>query len=220
MHEKSDAGKWRAVVFDFDGTLIDSYGAIAASVNHVRALHGLPPLGETEVRKHVGRGPEHLIKHTVGDRDIPADLQRYREHHPSVMRSLTHLLPGASEALRAVRDAGLQTAICSNKPRPFTEAILKSLAIDGLIDAVVGPEDAPRPKPAPDMLIAVMQRLRVRPDQTLYMGDMTVDIETARSAGVAVWVVPTGSSTRQELKHAGPDRILDNLDELADLFAA
>jgi phosphoglycolate phosphatase len=208
----------RAVVFDFDGTLIDSYGAIAASVNHVRATHGLPPLSETEVRKYVGRGPEYLLRHTVGDFDIAADLRCYREHHPSVMRSLTHLLPGASEALQAVRDAGLRTGICSNKPRPFTEALLKSLDIDRLIDAVVGPEDAPRPKPAPEMLLAVMRRLEVRPDQTLYVGDMTVDIETARAAGVAVWVVPTGSSTRQELEHAQPDRVLNDLGELPGLL--
>jgi len=66
-----------AVLFDFDGTLADSYAAIAASVNHVRAHHGLPRLPEREVRRHVGRGPEHLLRQTIPGGDVPSDLDRY-----------------------------------------------------------------------------------------------------------------------------------------------
>jgi phosphoglycolate phosphatase len=205
----------RAVIFDFDGTLADSYAAIAASINHVRARYGLPPLEIGEVKRHVGRGAEYLIENTVGSHDVSGDLQRYRHHHPSVMRPLTHLLPGALDTLRAVREGGRRAGVCSNKPRPFTEEILKVVGLAEYVEAVVGPEDAARPKPAPDMLLLAMRQLGVTPEQTLYVGDMTVDIETARGAGVAVWVVPTGSDTLAALEAARPDRILGGLDELA-----
>src|SRR5436309_15463894 len=98
-----DLNATRAVLFDFDGTLADSYPAITASVNHVRAAHGLPPLSEPEVRRHVGRGGSYLIEHTVGTGSVEADLARYKAHHPSVMLSGTHPLPGAREAVAALK---------------------------------------------------------------------------------------------------------------------
>src|SRR5436305_14872684 len=92
----------RAILFDLDGTLIDSYPAITASVNHVRSLYGLPPLPEPEVRRHVGRGPAYLLEHTVPRGDVAANVAAYRDHHPSVFRGGTRLLPGAAEALRCL----------------------------------------------------------------------------------------------------------------------
>jgi phosphoglycolate phosphatase len=207
----------RAVLFDFDGTLGDSYQAITASVNHVRASHGLPPLDEAEVRPHVGRGPASLLAHTAGN-STPEDLARYRSHHPSVLFSGTRLLPGAAEALGALHEAGKLLAVCSNKPVAFTRQLLDHFRLLPLLDAVLGPEDVQRPKPAPDMLLAALARLQVPPGQALYVGDMVVDIETARAAGVRVWVVPTGSDERATLAAAGPDRILDGLADLCELL--
>src|SRR5438045_442205 len=79
-------------LFDFDGTLADSYAAIASSVNHVRARYGLALLPVAEVKRHVGRGPEYLLAHTVPGGDFAADLAAYRAHHPTVMAGLTELL--------------------------------------------------------------------------------------------------------------------------------
>jgi phosphoglycolate phosphatase len=211
-------GAIKAVLFDFDGTLIDSYEAITASVNHVRAAHGLPPLGEPEVRRHVGRGPSYLLEHTVPGSDPAADVARYRAHHPSVMRGGTRLLDGAAEVLRALKASGRLVALCSNKPRGFSTELLDYLGLAGLVDQVLGPEDVARPKPAPDMLLKALDRLGVRAAEALYVGDMVVDIQTARGAGVRVWVVPTGSDERATLERAGPDRILRDLRELATVF--
>src|SRR5947209_17136538 len=111
--------KLTAVIFDFDGTLVDSYPAITASVNHVRAAHHLPPLSEPEVRRCVGRGPAYLLQHTVPGTNLDQDLARYRAHHPSVLRSGTRLLPGVAETLRSLKNSGLHLAVCSNKPRDF-----------------------------------------------------------------------------------------------------
>ena len=206
-----------AVLFDLDGTLIDSFPAIAASVNHVRSLHDLPPLSVEEVTRHVGRGPTVLLRETVGVGDLRANVEAYREHHPSVIQSGTRWLPGALEMLQALHAQGIQLGICSNKPIAFTRLILAGYSYQPLFDVVLGPEDAGRHKPAPDILRLAMTRLCVTPEETLYIGDMTVDIQTARAAGVRVWVVPTGSDTVEALDAARPDRRVRDLLEVAEL---
>lgn len=209
---------FRAVLFDFDGTLADSYPAITASVNHVRGLHDLAPLSEPEVRRHVGRGAGHLLLHTVPVGSLEANTAAYRAHHPLVLREGTRLLPGAAEALHALHERGLLLGVCSNKPVDFTRELVAFLGVASYLDVVLGPEDVPHPKPAPDMLRAALSGLRVAAEQTLYVGDMTVDIQTARAAGVCVWVVPTGSDEMETLRQAQPDRLLRDLGELLELI--
>jgi phosphoglycolate phosphatase len=206
-------------LFDFDGTLGDSYPAITASVNHVRALHGLAPLPEEEVRRHVGRGPGYLLQHAVPVGDLEANQAAYREHHPSVLRSGTRLMPGAADALRALNERGLKLGVCSNKPVDFTRELLSYLGIAPYLNVVLGPEDVARPKPAPDMLLAALPRLGAAAAEALYVGDMTVDVETARAAGVRVWIVPTGSDTPDAIARARPDRTLHGLSELPVLLS-
>jgi phosphoglycolate phosphatase len=212
--DASQPAALRAVLFDFDGTLGDSYPAIAASVNHVRRLHGLAPLPVDEVRRHVGRGAEYLLEHTVPGGNAAEDVAAYRAHHPSVLHSGTRLMPGAAEALRALHERGLRLGVCSNKPVDFARDLLGFLGVAAYVDVVLGPEDVARPKPAPDMLQAALQRLGVDKDEALYVGDMTVDVQAARAAGMRVWIVPTGSDEPQAVARAGPDRVLADLFEL------
>jgi 2-phosphoglycolate phosphatase len=210
-------GRFRAVLFDLDGTLVDSYGAIALSVNHVRRLHGLDPLPEAEVRRFVGRGVYYLLENTVPRGSIEENVAAYRAHHPSVIRDHTVLLPGAGEVLRLLDERGYLLGICSNKPVAFTRELADQLGLMDHLDAVLGPEDVARPKPAPDMLRAALDRLGVAPEDTLYVGDMTIDVETARALpGVRVWVVPTGLDDEPTLRAAGPDRLLRDLNELGE----
>jgi phosphoglycolate phosphatase len=213
-------GAWkpRAVFFDFDGTLVDSYAAITASVNHVRAAHGLAPLSEAEVRRQVGRGPAYLLTHTVPGTDLEADLARYRQHHPGVLRSGTRLLPGAGAVIRVPHDAGSRLGVCSNKPVAFTRDLLEYLGLALRIEVVLGPEDVARSKPAPDMLQAALAQLGLGPADARYVGDMVVDIETARAAGVAVWVVATGSEDRSRLEAARPNQLLRDLGQIVELL--
>jgi 2-phosphoglycolate phosphatase len=207
-------GEFAAVIFDFDGTLADSYAAIAASVNHVRQRHGLNPLSVEEVKTHVGRAAPYLLSKTVPLGDLEDNLTCYRAHHPGVMQSLTTLLPGAFDLLGHLKQAGKKVALCSNKPRLFSEGLLEYLQVAVHFDAILGPEDVAHPKPAPDMLIRAVERLGVRREQALYVGDMTVDIDTARAAGVCVWIVPTGCESRESLLAGKPDRLLNDLQDL------
>jgi phosphoglycolate phosphatase len=208
----------RAVLFDFDGTLADSYDGITASVNHVRTLHHLPPLTTEQVRPFVGRGALDLLKATVGRGDPEANAAAYRAHHPSVMLQGTQLLPGAAQTLAALKERGLKLAVCSNKPIGFTRPLLDHLGVAARFDAALGPEDVARQKPAPDMLLAALKRLGVSASEALYVGDMTIDIETARDAGVPVCSVCTGSDAYETLRQARPDHLIHSLRELPSLL--
>ena len=205
----------RAALFDFDGTLADSFPAITASVNHVRAARGLPALTEAEVKAHVGRGATALMASVVPGGDVEANLALYRQHHPSVLASGTRLLPGVAETLAALHAAGVGLAVCSNKPVAFTRELVRILGIDHFFAAVLGPEDVPAPKPAPDMLREALRRLGAKPAEAVYVGDMTIDIATARAAGVPVWVIATGSDSEAKLRAAVPDRVLGRFADVA-----
>lgn len=211
--------KIRAVLFDLDGTLIDSYPAIAASVNHVRQQCGLTPLSIAEVTRHVGRGAAYLLQQTVGQNNLEAHLAAYRQHHVTVLRPMTVLLPGAYETLQELHRRGYRLGICSNKPITFTRELVDHLHLTPFLDVVLGPEDVTRPKPAPDMLLLALQRLQLAPTDALYVGDMTVDIETARAAHVLVWVVATGSDPVEALQAARPDLRLTHLKEMLNLLS-
>jgi phosphoglycolate phosphatase len=204
----------RALIFDFDGTLADSYEAITASVNHVRSLHGMGPLTEDQVRPHVGRGPFHLLTNTAPGVDPDAAVSAYRAHHPKVMREGTRLLPGVFDTVTHLHRAGKRLGVCSNKPVAFTRELLRHLGLGACFEVVLGPEDVPRMKPAPDMLLVALRRLSVPPAEAVYVGDMVVDIEAGRAAGVRVWVIATGSNGVEELKNARPDRVMNGLGEL------
>jgi phosphoglycolate phosphatase len=204
----------RAVLFDFDGTLADSYAAIAASVNHVRASHGFARLPLEKIRTHVGHGPVYLMERTVGGPDPEADLAMYRAHHPQVMGPLTHLMPGVADMLKTLRSWAIRLGVCSNKPRVFTQQLLVDLGVAEYFEVVVGPEDVEHIKPAPDMIIRALSGLGLSPDEALYVGDMLVDIQTANSARVRVMVVATGSDGEDVLRSGGAEHVLHNLGEL------
>jgi len=209
-----NASSFAAVCFDFDGTLADNFAAIAKAVNYVRLSKNLGPMAIAEVRGFVGRGIEYLIAHTVPRGSADENVASYRAYFPSVMREGTTLLPGAAQTLASLHEAGLQLALCSNKSSRFSRELLGYLNIAAYFSIVLGPEDVGKPKPAPDMLMAAMARIGAAPEQTLYVGDMVIDIETARAAGVPVWVVPTGPEPRVRLEAALPDRVLETLLDL------
>ncbi len=187
-----------AVLFDMDGTLIDSYPAITASVNQVRSLYGLPPLSVAEVNRQLGRGADYLLEKTVGRGDPSANAAAYQQHHPTVLREGTQLLPGAKETLFALKQRGLKLGICSNKPVAFTRELIVYLGVADALNVVLGPEDVRHHKPAPDMLLTAMSRLGVGPNQVLYVGDMTIDIQTARACRS-----PRLNGGRHRIGHAG-----------------
>ncbi len=205
----------RAVLFDLDGTLIDSYDAITSSVNEVRRSRNLQPLNVSQVRPRVGRGVESLLLSTVEGTDLSVDIPLYKAHHGRACIEQTRLLPGARELVQSLIRAGVWVGICSNKPKAFTQLILKSLDLSDIFNVVCGPEDAPNPKPDPAMLKVAMGVLGVSAADTLYVGDMTVDVLAGRAAECGVWVVSTGSDSAETLRNGHPDALFEDLWEMA-----
>lgn len=201
----------QAVLFDFDGTLADGYPGIAGAVNAVRRERGHEPVSVAAVRHFVGKGIEHLLRHTLPDARFPDDVTHYRRHYQQLMFEGTVLLPGARELVDTLAAWGIPMGVCSNKPRIFTGRLLEHLGIMPPIAVVRGPDDVPTPKPAPDMVVAALAALQVSAADALYVGDMHVDILTARAAGVPTWVVPTGSDSAATLADYQPDALLADL---------
>ena len=208
----------RAALFDFDGTLADSFTAITASTNHVRESYGLPALPESVVRQYVGFGLPNLMQTLLPDAPTDEAVARYRAHHPSVMFSGTKLFPGVADTLHELRRRGLKLAVCSNKAVAFTKQLVESLGLLGVFDAVLGPDDVGVPKPDPAMLNEAVRRLGVTKSETVYVGDMAIDVHTAQRAGIAVWLVPGGAAGLESAAAAGPARVLDAFSNLLKLL--
>ena len=208
----------RAVLYDFDGTLADSFGAITASTNHVRQLHGLPALSEESVREYVGLGLANLMENLVPGANVEQTVDQYRAHHGGVLYSGTKLLPGVLDTLQEVRRRGIAQGVCSNKRVDFTKQLVQLFDLSQYFTEVLGPEDVGVAKPNPAMLLEAVRRLNVSVDETVYIGDMSVDVETAKAAKMRVWIVPGGASGQHSAESAGPDRMLKSFTEILDLI--
>jgi phosphoglycolate phosphatase len=209
----------RAALFDFDGTLADSFAAIAASTNHVRQSYSLPTMTEHEVRRYVGHGLPNLMRELCPGHPVDEAVRRYREHHATTMIAGTRLFPGVVDTLQVLHRRGVKLGVCSNKAVQFTTELVRALGLGECMTVVVGPEDAGgRPKPDPAMLLEACRRLGVTPAETVYVGDMIVDVQAGKAAGIPVWLVHVGQAGDEDPLTDGPDRVLAEFVELTELI--
>ena len=208
----------RAVVFDLDGTLVDAYAAIHESLGVVLAAFGRPPVTRDETRRMVGLGLEVLVTKAVGAENVTEGVRLFRERYEAVGLESTQLLPGAESVTRRLFERGILLAIASNKPARFTRPLLEALGLKDRFGFVAGPDDGFPPKPAPHMLFMALATLGVPAEDAVYVGDMPVDVSTARAAQTPIIALPTGSATREELLACSPDAIVENLEGLLPLL--
>ncbi len=209
---------FRAAVFDLDGTLLDSYEGIHDALSDVLAHFGRPPVTIEETRRLVGHGLEALVAKVLPE-ELRADAAahfrfRYKVNAPK----LTKLMPGAELVVSELWRRGVRLAIASNKPAVFSRQLLAGFGLEELFTFVGGPDLGFPEKPDPAMVLAALRTMRASPAETLYVGDMTVDVATARAAGLPVAVVPLGSSTREELEALRPDHLFPALVDVLGLF--
>lgn len=205
----------KLIAFDLDGTLVHAFKAVAASINHALSRVGLPEESYLKIKRNVGWGEGALLHTFVGKDRLDEALGYYREHHAQALRDGgVRFLPGVRSTLIYLKRSGYTLTVATNRPKRFTRIILEELGLVKVFDGVFCPEDVKKPKPYPDMLLETMQKFGCPKESVLYVGDMTVDVETGQAAGVRTVAVMTGSSRRKDVELLKPYRMISRMSEL------
>jgi phosphoglycolate phosphatase len=207
------------LIFDLDGTLIDSKRDLALSVNATRAHLGMGPLDIGKISSYVGNGAPVLIRRALGEQATDAlveeglefFLEYYREH----TLDSTRLYPGVKESLDRLRAAGKRLAVLTNKPVAPSRGIVEGLGVSGHFFQIYGGNSFVFKKPNPIGVEKLMAEAGVDRGHTLMVGDSGVDVETARNAGVQACGVTYGFAP-ETLSNPAPDLLVDRMEELAD----
>lgn len=214
----------RAVLFDLDGTLIDSAPDLHAATNILLSTHGLGPLGLADVTAMIGNGLKKLVERAFaacGRKLSGAALQtehlRMVEIYGDHLTVLTTLMAGVRETFDALTARGCRIAVVTNKPQMATEAILLHFGLARRVGAAIGGDAGVTKKPAPDMLLAALERLGVEPWDAVMVGDSASDVGAAHAAGIPA-VVVRGGYTTVPADRLGAEAVIDSLVYLVDIL--
>jgi phosphoglycolate phosphatase len=207
------------LIFDLDGTLIDSKLDLAHAVNAARAHMGLGPIENEIVYSYVGNGAPVLIRRALGPDASQSEVQRaldyflayYREH----MLDYTVLYPGVRESLDRLLEARVQMTVLTNKPVRISQAILDGLGVGSHFLRIYGGNSFEQKKPSPVGVEKLMDESGIGRDRTMVVGDSSVDVQTARNANVKVCGVTYGFQP-ETFQEYPPDILVDRMEELAD----
>ena len=207
------------LIFDLDGTLIDSKLDLACSVNATRAHLAMPPLANERVYSYVGNGAPVLIRRALGERATEAEVEEalefFLEHYREHKLDNTALYPGVRESLDRLRAAGKRMAVLTNKPVNVSRAIVEGLGVGGHFFRVYGGNSFEFKKPNPIGVETLMAEAAVGRERTLMVGDSAVDVETARNARIPCCGVTYGFAP-ETLADPAPELIVDRLEQLAE----
>lgn len=205
--------KYDTVIFDLDGTLLDTLEDLADSVNFALSLHGFPCREIEEIRSFVGNGVARLMELSIPDGMNNPQYGKcfadFRNHYSQNMQHKTKAYKGIMELLRQLAEENYKIAIVSNK---FDGAVkkLKQVYFGEYIKVAIGESEGVSRKPAPDTVFKALEELESSADKAVYVGDSEVDVKTAKNSGVVCIGVTWGFRTRQVLEQAGADYIIDN----------
>ena len=211
------------VIFDLDGTLIDSRLDLANAVNATRGHMGMPPLTNERVYSYVGNGAPVLVRRALGegvsDADVEQALEFFLEYYRHHDLDYTVLYPGVPETLGRLRKAGKRLAVLTNKPVRMTRHIVEGLGVKDHFFQVYGGNSFETKKPHPMGAEALMQEAGVPRESALMVGDSAVDVQTARNAGISCAGVTYGFQP-ESLVENPPDVLFDRIELLADWLKA
>lgn len=210
----------KAIVFDLDGTLLDTLADLAASTNYALRSCGMPEHSIDDVRRFVGNGVRMLMTRAVPDGEsnprFDETFSVFRQHYMQHCLDTTCPYPGIMDALARLKEKGMMLAIVSNKMQAATEE-LRQHFFSQYIDVAIGESAAIRKKPAPDTVNEALRLLGISHDEAIYVGDSDVDIDTARAAMMPCASVLWGFRDRQFLLNHGATRLLSSPEELLSL---
>lgn len=207
--------RFRAVLFDLDGTLVDSYTALAEAVNYARRQHGLHELSGVRIREFVGDGLDKLLQRAFESESLPRSVQdAFETRYDEVCCVESKVLADVESTLTELQKRGVVMGVCTNKPTAFSRKILDFLQLAPYFRAIVGPDLAGARKPDAQHVFRTLEQMQCDGDAALFVGDMPIDVHAARNSGLAVAVVSTGSSSLEQLTAAEPDHILGRFSDL------
>ena len=209
--------KFKTIIFDLDGTLLDTLGDLSSSVNYALRQHGMPERSKAEVRRFLGNGMRRLIEQSVAEgtdeKTTEAVMRDFRQYYLEHSLDETAPYDGIGELLHQLRDMNVQTAIVSNKLDPAVKELHQHFFSD-TIRIAIGESPSIRRKPAPDMVDECIRLLGCDRQTCLYVGDSEVDLLTARNASLPCCSVSWGFRDREQLIKAGATTIIDKPEEL------
>lgn len=213
--------RYHAVLFDLDGTLVDSYAALAEAVNFARREHGLHELSTARIREFVGDGLERLLQRAFGSDDVPHSVQvAFESRYDEICCHESKVLTDVEATLAQLSSLGVAMAVCTNKPTSFSRKILEHLELAPYFRAIVGPDLAGARKPEAQHVLHTLEATECAASDALFVGDMPIDVHAARNSGIDVAVVATGSSSSDQLRASAPDHYLDRFSDLVKIVTA
>ena len=214
--------KYNTIVFDMDGTLLNTLEDLTDSVNYALQICGYKERTLDEVRRFVGNGVRVLMNQAVpagtSEEDIVKCLTIYRKHYSENMQHKTRPYEGIIELLKSLKEKGIKLAIVSNKYDSAVKALCKDYFQD-YIRIAIGESPEVAKKPAPDSVFTALEQLGAAKEEALYVGDSEVDAQTARNAGLKCIGVTWGFRDREVLAAEGADIIIDKPHELLDYLS-
>ena len=220
------------VMFDLDGTLVQTAGEISDAVNDTLRAFQRPAVPEEQVERWIGHGTRELMVQALAKVDgRPVDAVRASAEFADVMAAFdpfyekrcgtrSVLYPHAREVLTALRQRGVKLAVVTNKEGRHTRSILQAHGLPALLDHVISGDTLPKKKPDPAGIHDCLTRFGATTATALFVGDSSIDVATARNAGVPVWALPYGYNMGEPIAASQPDRLIDDLSALLELQAA
>ena len=208
------------VIFDLDGTLVDTAPDLLATLNVLLGELGRRPLTLPEIKSAIGLGAKALLRNganltgaPLSEDQIEEMFDKYIAYYSAHIADHSTPFPGAVEVLEACREAGVKLAVCTNKLESLSHQVLAALGLDGYFDAVIGSDTLAVRKPDPETVLEILRRTGASPEKTLFVGDSQTDLETARAAKVAIVLVDYGYSATPA-RELTPDAVISHLREI------
>jgi len=220
------------MLFDLDGTLIETAPEIADAVNDTLRQFRLTEVTQRQVNDWIGHGTRTLLIQALafaGDTTVDTVRQsdslaliavEFDKHYQRRCGTRSHLYPQVREVLQVLRDQGVRLAVVTNKEGRYTETVLAAHNLGPLFDRVISGDTLPAKKPDPAGVLACMDQFQVDRSRALFVGDSSIDAATARNAGVPVWLLPYGYNMGEPIEACAPDRVIADFTALLSLVPA
>ena len=214
------------ILFDLDGTLVETAPEICDAVNDTLQHFNFASVSQGQVNDWIGHGTLELLIQalafvqgisdaTVRSSERLADIAAvFKTHYRARCGTRSHCYPHVVETLQRLKSRGVLLGVVTNKEGAYTQTVLDAHALTPLFDCVISGDTLPTKKPRPDGVLSCLARMQVTADRTLFVGDSSIDVATARNAGVAVWVVPYGYNMGAAIADSHPDRVIASFAEL------